>query len=160
MVSPNNAPQLWKALQTSSVINHQLGLHEVCLPSERAYLEALAEADSNPSSWDTRWQVLSVMTGVASFNAISEFIPGLTQYHYAVANQHCGQYGQNAPIPTKESARLQIDPKQLDHFLGFITSPHLIQDLQFGEKQLQLSSGNVITVPNVIRTMIPERIVT
>ena len=76
-----------------------------------------------------------------------------------MANLHRVQYGRNAPVPTKESPRLRIDPKQLDHFLGFITSPHLVQDLPFGEKHLQLSSGKIITAPNVIRTMIPERIV-
>ena len=44
--------------------------------------------------------------------------------------------------------------------MGFITSPHLVQDLPFGEKHLQLSSGKIITVPNIIRTMIPKRIFT
>ena len=159
VISPKNAPDLWKALQSSSALNRQLGLHHASLPSEAAYLEALAEAYSNATSWDTRRQVLSLMTGVASFRAISEFIPGLTEYRYTVANLHRVQYGRNAPVPTKESPRLRIDPKQLDHFLGFITSPHLVQDLPFGEKHLQLSSGKIITVPNVIRTMIPERIV-
>ena len=96
---------------------------------------------------------------MASFKAISEFIPGLTQYRYTMANLHHVQYGRNAPVPTSESPRLRIDPKQWDHFLGFITSPHLLQDLPFGEKHLQLSSGKVITVPNIIRIMIPERIV-
>ena len=103
--------------------------------------------------------MLSVMTGVASFRAISKFIPGLTEYRYTVANLHRVQCGRNAPVPTKESLRLRIDPKQLDHFLGFITSAHLVQDLPFGEKHMQLSSEKIITVPNVFRTMIPERIV-
>ena len=160
VISPNNASHLWKALQTTDVMNQQLGLHGASLPSETAYLEALAEAYCNATSWDTRRQVLSVMTGVASFKAISEFIPGLTQYRYTMAILHRAQYGRNAPVPTTESPRLRIDPKQLDHFLGFITSPLLVQDLPFGEKHLQLSSGKIITVPNIIRTMIPEWIVT
>ena len=42
VISPNNAPHLWKALQTSGAVNQQLGLHQVSLPSETAYLEALA----------------------------------------------------------------------------------------------------------------------
>ena len=99
VISPNNAPDLWKALQSSSALNQQLGLHHASLPSEAAYLEALAEAYSNATSWDTLQQVLSVMTGVASFRAISEFIPGLTEYRYTVANLHRVQYGQNAPVP-------------------------------------------------------------
>ncbi|KAL9954429.1 hypothetical protein ACROYT_G041966 [Oculina patagonica] len=159
VVSPNNAPHLWKALQTSATVNQQLGLHEASHPSEVAYLEALAESYSNATSWDTRRQVLSVMSGVASFKAISEFIPGLTQYRYTMAKLHSAQYGRHAPVPKSEAPRLRIDANQLDHFLGFITSPHLVQDLPFGEKHLQLSSGKIITVPNIIRTMIPERIV-
>ena len=63
-------------------------------------------------------------------------------------------------MPLQRTARIKIDLKQLDHFLGFITSPHLVQDLLFGEKNLELSSGEIIAVPNVISTMIPERIAT
>ena len=47
----------------------------------------------------------------------------------------------------------------LDHFLTFITSLHVIQDLPFGQRYLHLSSGQVLETPNVIRTMIPQRIV-
>ena len=151
---------MWEALQSCDVANRQLGLHAVSLPSEVGYLEALAESYSNAASWDTRRQVLSVMTGVASFKAISTFIPGLTQYRYTMAKLHGVQHGRNAPVSEKKAPRLQIEPKQLDHFLAFITSPHLVQDLPFGEKHLHLSSGKVITVPNIVRTMIPERIVT
>ena len=52
-----------------------------------------------------------------------------------------------------------MDLGQLDHFLSFITSPHLVQDLPFGQKHLKLSSGDLIEVPNVIRLMIPQRVV-
>ncbi|KAK3736782.1 hypothetical protein QZH41_002391 [Actinostola sp. cb2023] len=76
-----------------------------------------------------------------------------------MATLHSVQYGRNVPLPAKTGPRLKIDIEQLDHFLSFITSPHLVQDLPFGEKQLQLSTGKVITVPNVIRTMIPQRVI-
>ena len=48
---------------------------------------------------------------------------------------------------------------QLDHFLDFITSVHIVQDLPFGERTLKPSSKESIIVPNVVRTAIPERIV-
>ena len=54
---------------------------------------------------------------------------------------------------------MRVDADQLDHFLTFITSPHIIQDLPFGQRYLHLSSGIVLETPNVIRTMIPQRIV-
>ena len=40
-----------------------------------------------------------------------------------------------------------------------MTSPHVIQDLPFGEKSIKLSTNEVVTVPNVIRMLIPESIV-
>lgn len=64
-----------------------------------------------------------------------------------------------APVPKQPTTRIRIDIKQLDHFISFITSPHLVQDLPFGQRHLKLSSGEVIDVPNVIRQMIPQRIV-
>ena len=54
---------------------------------------------------------------------------------------------------------MAISQTQLDHFLDFITSPHVIQDLPYGEKSIKLSTKEIITVPNVVRMMIPESIV-
>ncbi|CAH3148802.1 unnamed protein product [Porites lobata] len=41
---------------------------------------------------------------------------------------------------------------------GKAQGPHLVQDLPFGQKTLKLSSGHLVEIPNVIRTMIPQRI--
>ena len=71
---------------------------------------------------------------------------------------HRLQFGRGVSVPIQPTSRIRIDPKQLDHFLSFITSPHLVQDLPFGQKHLTLSSGQVLEVPNVIRTLIPQRI--
>ena len=54
---------------------------------------------------------------------------------------------------------MRVEATQLDHFLTFITSPHIIQDLPFGQKYINLSTGEVLEKPNVIRSMISERIV-
>ena len=54
---------------------------------------------------------------------------------------------------------MRVNEEQLDHFLTFITSPHVIQDLPFGEKTLVLADGTVVGTPNIIRTLVPERIV-
>lgn len=157
-VSPDNAGILWQRLASSKGMNQALGVDE--LPrSEQVYLEALAEAYNNAVSWDTRRQVLSVMAGVGSFSHISRYIPGLTRYRFTVANLHGLQFGRGAQLPQRPTTRIRVDLSQLDHFLGFITSPHLVQDLPFGQKHLKLSSGEIIEVPNVIRLMIPQRVV-
>ena len=99
------------------------------------------------------------MTGVASFKDISQYIPGLTRYRFTMAKLHQLQFGRAAQVPQQPTTRIRVDLSQLDHFLGFITSPHLVQDLPFGQKHLKLSSGELIEVPNVIRLMIPQRVV-
>ena len=139
-ISPKDAGLIWRAMTSTASMN-------------------LTEAYNNADSWDTRRQTLSVMTGVAGLKILATFIPGLTRYRYSMANLHRLQFGRGAPVPPRVSTRIKVDLKQLDHFLCFITSPHLVQDLPFGQKQLTLSTGEVIKVPNVIRTMIPQRIV-
>ena len=54
---------------------------------------------------------------------------------------------------------MYVDPEKLDHFLTFITSTHIVQDLPFGEKILKLSTREQIKIPSVVRTLIPEQIV-
>jgi hypothetical protein len=49
--------------------------------------------------------------------------------------------------------------KQLTHFIAFIQSPHITTDMPFGERKLKLSNGKSIIVPDVIRNIIPTRII-
>lgn len=158
VVYPDDYPHLWKELKISPTMDKMMSSETVSVLSDNSYLVALAEAYKNATSWDTRRQVLSIMTGVSSYKEISRYIPGLTQYRLSISNLHRLQYGRAAPVPARHAPRLKIDRKQLDHFLSFITSPHLVQDMPFGEKTLKLSTGQIINVPNVIRTMIPQRI--
>ena len=157
-VSSENAGSLWLSLISSSAMSKALSVDQ--LPhSDHLYLKALAEAYHNAASWDTRRQVLSIMAGVGNFNDIAHYIPGLTRYRYTVANLHGLQFGRGSPVPLQTTTRIRVNLSQLDHFLGFITSPHLVQDLPFGQKYLKLSTGDTIEVPNVIRSMIPQRVV-
>ena len=100
-----------------------------------------------------------MMSGVSNYNDISRFIPGLSRYRFTIANLHRLQHGSGASVTPQPSSKIRVVPRQLDHFLCYITSPHLVQDLPFGQKTLKLSSGQLVEVPNAIRTMIPQRIV-
>ena len=156
-LSPNDAGSLWKALVSSRAVEKVLDLDELS-PTQTKHLQALAEAYNQAQSWQNRREILSIMAGVASYQTISVVIQGLTRYRYTLANLHRLQHGPSAPIPHHSFPRIRIDRRQLDHFLDFITSPHLVQDLPFGQKALKLSSGEILEIPNVIRTMIPQRI--
>ncbi|KAK3730271.1 hypothetical protein QZH41_016443, partial [Actinostola sp. cb2023] len=158
VICPEDAGLLWQSLQTSKLIEKELDVSDES-PSDRKYLCALAETYNNATSWDTKRQVLSVMADLLPFKRIRTYLPGITDYRVHVARQHKLVFGRGVPLPHNRSVRMRVSDSQLDHFLTFITSPHLIQDLPFGQKYLKLSTGEVLETPNVIRTMIPERVV-
>ena len=125
-ISPENAGYIWQDMTSSASMNKWLDIEDISQTDHR-YLEALAVAYCNANSWDARRQILSVMTGVAGYKVIASFIQGLTKYRFTVGNLHRLQFGRGAPIPFQPSTRIRVDLKQLDQFLFFITSPHLIR---------------------------------
>lgn len=157
VIAPGDAGYLWEAVRKSGSVEKELGIGEK--QEDRKYLKALAESYRNASSWETRRQILSIMGDLTTFKRIQDYIPGLTQYRFKVARQHSLQYGRGTLPPRPRSLRMRVQNKQLDHFLTYITSPHVIQDLPFGQRYLRLSSGKILETPNVIRTMIPNRLV-
>ncbi|KAL9975815.1 hypothetical protein ACROYT_G013020 [Oculina patagonica] len=135
---------------------------EVIIPDDAGGLwEALKKSETyqNAASWDTRRQVLSIMADLVPYSLLQRYIPGITEYRVKTARQHAVKYGRGSPVLVSKSPRMRVDYAQLDHFLDFITSPHVILDLPFGQRLLPLSDGSVLETPNLIRTMIPERIV-
>ena len=157
VIIPGDAASIWDAIQTSQSVEKALGISQ---PADRKYLEALAETYQNATSWDTRRQVLGIIADLVPFSQIQKFIPGITEYRFKQARLHILKYGRGVPVPVQRSPRMRLNECQLDHFLSFITSPHVVQDLPFGQRYLQLANGQVLECPNVIRSMIPQRIVT
>ena len=94
-----------------------------------------------------------------SFKAFQKWIPNLTRYWLSEAGKHILVESRGvAPSLQSSQTRMAVSQIQLDHFLDFITSPHVIKDLPFGEKSVKLSTKEIITVPNSIRMIIPESI--
>ena len=123
------------------------------------YLRALSESYNNATSANVKLQILSIMADIATLQEIRKYIPGLTKYMFCQARQHILVSGRGAPVIAKQSPRWRIDLNQLDHFLDFITSPYIVQDLPFGERFLKLSTGEVVQTPNVIRVSVSGHII-
>ena len=161
-VAPEEPGQLWHALSKSQVTQRLFSADTESGngTTDETLLEALATCYNNADQWDTRRQILSIMADKASFAKIQEWIPGLTRYRFMMASQHILFHGRGVPVPSPSPrTRMVVPQDKLAHFLDFITSPHIIQDLPFGEKVVTLSTKEVIKIPNVVRNMIPERIV-
>jgi hypothetical protein len=133
--------------------------HRACNNVDSTLLEALTECYNNASHWSTRRQILSIIADKVSYKDLQKWIPNISRYRYNIARHHRLLHGRGSVVPVHSSARIHVLPEKLDHFLSFITSAHIVQDLPFGEKSLKLSSNVQIKVPNIIRTMIPAQIV-
>lgn len=158
-VAPNQCQQLWQSLVASKSLESHLSSDNDD-DIDEVFMEALAECYRNADNWQTRRQLLSIMADKVSHKTLQRWIPDLTRYRFSTARKHVLVQGRGVPLPLQSSrTRLAVSQTQLDHFLDFITSQHVIQDLPFGQKSITLSTKEVITVPNVVRMMIPESIV-
>ena len=151
---------IWDIMKTTDLYDASSHSDESMSSEERELIAALAECYENANGFATRRQILSIMADKYPFKTLQQHIPGLTRYAFTMARRHILIQGRGVPIEKETIGRVRFEEGQLEHFLEFITSPHIVQDLPFGEKMLKLSTGEVIYTPNVIRVMIPERIIT
>ena len=149
-IAPQSADMLLSSLQSSKDDERDI---------DSTLMGVLVECYQNASHWSTRRQILSIMADKVSFKVVNTWIPNLSRYRYNIARHHILLHGRGSAVPLAENTRMKVSAVKLDHFLTFITSPYVMQDLPFGEKTLKLSSKTEIKIPNVVRTMIPEQIV-
>ena len=113
-------------------------------------MAALAECYQAANRWETSRQILSIMADKLRYNKLLRYIPGLTKYRFTEAKRNCLAYGRGAPIQSVRAARTDVASPQIEHFIAFITSSHIVQDLPFGERFITLSNKDTIKIPNVI----------
>jgi len=125
----------------------------------RIILQSLSEAYNNANHWTVRRQILSIMAKDLSLSTIRLFIPNVTEYRFKEARKHADFEGKGAVVDVQRAPTIRYETYQLEHFIEFLTSPHICTDLPFGEKSLQLSSGETLLIPLTIRNLAPQRIV-
>ena len=59
VIAPGDMGYLWDAVRKSGSVEKELGIGEQ--QEDRKYLKTLVESCRNPSSWETRRQILSIM---------------------------------------------------------------------------------------------------
>ena len=153
-VAPNQSEHLWQSVVESMSSDKQEDDN-----IDQVLMNALTECYNNANSWETRRQILSIMADKVTFSTLKKWIPGLTRYRFSVARKHALIHGRGVPLPMIKQTKMFVSQIQLDHFLDFITSPYVIQDMPFGQKSIELSTKEIVKVPNVIRMLIPESIV-
>jgi hypothetical protein len=119
---------------------------------DETLMMALVECYNAADCWETQQQM--------PLKRLQYWIANITKYMFTEAKRHCLIQGRGAPVEHTATPRLQASTSQIDHFIDFITSSHIAQNLPFAEKVITLSTKETIKVPNVIRTMVPAQIAT
>lgn len=122
-------------------------------------LTNLASIYENAETWQTKRQILSIMTDKASKQELMNIIPGLTKWRIDEARKHSKEKGSGMPVGDKKLTRERLCPLKIDHFMEFISQPHFLQDVAYGIKTIKLSTGVILTIPNVVRTVIHTRLI-
>ena len=107
----------------------------------------------------TRMQILSLFVNAFSKSQLMEIIPGISKRQIDDARRHADLRGPGKPSNAPEIIRVRLDATKTDHFLDFISSSSLLQDVSYGTKSLKLDSGEKLLIPAAIRTLIPSRII-
>lgn len=63
------------------------------------------------------------------------------------------------PVTNRKLNRGRLIPQKIDHFLYVISQPEYLQDVLYGTKSMKLSSGQTVSIPNVVRTVIHSRLI-
>ena len=121
--------------------------------------ERLVQAYKLADNRHTRLQILSLFVNMFSKSQLQEFIPGISKRQIDEARRHADLRGPGKPSSPPEIRRMRLEATKTDHFLDFISSPSLLQDVSYGTKSLKLDSGEKLLVPAIIRTVIPSRII-
>ncbi|CAC5364228.1 unnamed protein product [Mytilus coruscus] len=115
--------------------------------------------EASCSDYGDNRQILSIVAHQVSYNELHALIPDLSRYKYGAARKHALSAGSGQKVPSTEITHEGITTEQINHFLDFIMSPAIITDITFGESNLKLSNGEIISVPKIILNSVRTRVV-
>jgi len=126
-VAPKQSEKLWYSLVPSLNEKFSPQSESEDTDVDNVVMNALTECYSNASAWDTRRQILSIMADKFTFQTLKKWILDLTSYRFSNARKQTMLHGRGVPLPQASHTKLFVSPTQVNHFLDFITSPHVIR---------------------------------
>ncbi|XP_071162572.1 uncharacterized protein [Mytilus edulis] len=150
-ICPGEGDLLFKSVISAHKPEKSSTLDQTALILRDIYISA--------ETWSLRRQILSVLSRNYSFNEVREMIPDLTKYRFYAAKLHSDKVGCGLPVSKGRLTRNKIDIADLEHFIDFIISSDVVKDLPFGMKTMKLTTGEIVAVPNLIRSLAPSSLI-
>lgn len=110
-------------------------------------------------SWYTKMTILSIFVQHYTKTNLKAMVPGLTTWRIDQARKHAVVIGEGVSEEREPVIRYRLDGEKVDHFLDFISSPHYLQDVAYGTRKLKMVTGEIIEIPDLVRTVISSRMV-
>eukprot|EP00058_Branchiostoma_floridae_P012379 XP_002597867.1 hypothetical protein BRAFLDRAFT_105474 [Branchiostoma floridae] len=158
VIAPGQESDLWRGLVQAPPFYEEEPAAKKKMWDQQT-VQTLVKAYQEADTWQTRQQILSLFADDYTKDELQELIPGLSKWRIDQARAHASESGPGKPVQQQPIYRTRLNPVKTDHFLAFLTQPHLLQDVAYGTKTMKLDSGEVITIPAAIRTIIPSRII-
>ncbi|CAC5395476.1 unnamed protein product [Mytilus coruscus] len=126
---------------TQTLLNEKITkLDQTSLILKEVYLQA--------ESWTLQIQILSMICKDRIFGEIKE--PGSSIRPRSTIQMMLDVVCQ---LYRRKKSRNRVDNEKLEHFIDYILSSNIIKDLPYGTKTMKLSSGEIVEVPNLIRSL-------
>lgn len=85
---------------------------------------------------------------------LQTLIPGLSKWKIDQSRAHAARIGAGKlPIKETPSYRDRMDEAKLEHALSFFFDPNYNEICSYGTRNLKFDNGDVITIPEVVRTV-------
>ncbi len=125
----------------------------------RELLWNLAETYELADSTEERRAILSICATSATLSDLHcNGFPGLSAYCYKRARQHASEHGPGKVLKKEKTVHQRRDQEAaISDFVDYLLEHST--DSPFGESKLKLSSGQIITVANLIRDVRNENLV-
>lgn len=158
-IAPGQADKVWADMKLTGNLDSQFNVNSLSYVESDTSLNALAAAYREAETRTTKIQILSIIVDTFSQQHIQASLPEATKYQLTQAKKHLLSHGRGQPMPAIPKYRVGLTMPKIEHFIGFISTPHFVQDVAHGTRTLRLSSGETINMPNVIRNIISARII-
>ena len=158
-IAPGQEDETWAELTRSGTLDAQFNARKIGRMQIEAdhSIYALAAAYCQSEARVTKLQILSIIVDIFLQRQIQDLLPEITKYQLFQAKKHLISRGRGQPLPPVPKYRVSVTLPKVDHFIGFISSPHFVQDVAHGTCTLKLSSGETISMPNVVCNIVLQR---
>ena len=125
-------------------------------PNVESEQKPLLEAYRNAPSKETKTQILIIYANKYPTRKLIEFhktCEPITEWKLRKVKLHANNEGPGVPVEKPIYHRVRLDAVKVTRFLDFINRPYFYQDIAYGTRTIEISSGEKLIMPNVIRTV-------